>query len=179
MATGDEAVVCVFGSGDPQPGGPGFQLARDVGRTLAELGYTVANGGYAGTMLASAQGAKEAGGRTIGVTCRRWGAQANAHIDRCVVTESLPERLETLIGLSTAGYVVLPGATGTLQELAAVWERTLKRNLPDRPVVCVGPFWEPLVELMRSAKPGCERIIRAIAGPEGLRSAFPPRGKFS
>jgi len=157
----------------------GGLLARDVGRTLAELGYTVANGGYGGTMLASAQGAKEGGGRTIGVTCRRWGAQANAHIDRCVVTESLPERLETLIGFSTAGYVVLPGATGTLQELAAVWERTLKRDLPGRPVVCLGPYWDPLVELMLSAKPGCERVIRRIAGPEGLRAAFPPRGKFS
>jgi len=165
----------VFGSNDAERGDPLYELARQAGRCLAELGYTVVNGGYGGTMEASAMGAKQVGGSTIGVTCRVWSSSLNAYIDRRVSAASLPERLETLIALGTGGYVVLPGATGTLQELATVWERRLKGLLDDRPIVCVGSFWQPLISLMASIKPSSTVVIKLLDEPCQLAQCLPRR----
>ena len=61
-------IVTVFGSSRPGEGDEEYLLAYEVGKNLALNGFTVCNGGYAGIMEASARGAKEAGGKTIGVT---------------------------------------------------------------------------------------------------------------
>jgi len=169
-------VVTVFGAGDPRKGDAAYAVALEAGRRLGELGYAVANGGYAGTMEASARGAKEAGSTTIGVTCSIWRSDPNAYIDRVVRTDALPERLATLIDLGAAGYVVLPGATGTLFELAAVWEQQLKGILSRRPIACVGAFWQPLVEMMASARADSRSFVDLMESPTDLGRCFPPAG---
>ena len=62
-------VISVFGSSAPQPGSADYEAARDLGRRLAEAGFTVQTGGYMGTMEGVSRGANEAGGHVIGVTC--------------------------------------------------------------------------------------------------------------
>lgn len=168
----DERIVTVFGSGDPVEGSEEYELARIAGCILAEQGYTLANGGYGGTMEASARGAKEIGGKTIGVTCSLWKSKPNDYIDRVEQTSELRGRLEVLIHLGKSGFVALPGATGTLLELAMVWELTAKRFLPPRPIVCVGGFWKPLIEMMHEERPGIERAVTVIDSPEQLRDVF-------
>ena len=166
-------VVTVFGSNDPRPGEVAYDVARQVGQVLGELGYAIANGGYGGTMEASAAGAAQAGAHTIGVTCSVWRSQPNRHIRQVVATAAMHERLLRLVELGTGGYVVLPGATGTLAELAWVWELMCKRQLDLRPVVCVGRFWAPLLAMMETARPGSETLIRLVTTPADLREVFP------
>ncbi|MGC9455574.1 MAG: LOG family protein [Phycisphaerae bacterium] len=167
-------VVSVFGSNAPTAGDESYAAAREVGRRLAELGYAIANGGYGGVMEASSRGASEAGGDTIGVVCSIWSSTANRHTGRTVVTSGLLERLNKLIELGTGGYVVLPGGTGTLVELATVWELMAKGLMPRRPTVCVGGFWRPVIELMAGARPGCEELVTVAATPRELERHFPP-----
>src|SRR5437763_16461998 len=114
-------IVTVFGSSLPGPESAAYADARRLGRLLAESGFGVANGGYAGLMEASARGAREAGGHTIGVTCTVWPQAANPWIVEEVRANSFPERIMKLIHLGAA-YVVLPGGTGTLAELALSWD---------------------------------------------------------
>jgi len=168
----DENVVAVFGSNDAEEGGMEFMQAHEVGKTLARLGYQVANGGYGGTMEASARGAKSLGGDTIGVTCSVWKSAPNPYIDRNIQTDSLNERLDTLIRVATGGYVVLDGATGTLAELACVWELTAKGLLDRRPIVCLGDFWRPVVELMAEERPSCAEYVSFIEIPRELSKHF-------
>jgi len=163
-----DKVVTIFGSNDPQPGQVAYDVARQVGQVVASLGYAVANGGYGGTMEASAAGAKRAGGRTIGVVCSIWRSQPNRFIDEVVQTTAMHERLTRLVELGTGGYVVLPGATGTLAELAWVWELMCKKQLPRRPIICVGRFWQPLIDMMAAARPGSEEFVRLIETPDHL-----------
>ena len=167
-----DPVVSVFGANDPPEGSAAYQTARAVGRKLAELGYAVANGGYGGTMAASSRGAAEAGGRTIGVVCSIWNSSPNKYVQEVVRTDSLNERAGRLIELGSGGYVALPGATGTLLELASVWEMTSRGLLARRPIVCVGRFWRPLVDMMSQARPGSENVVTLIDGPEGLEFYF-------
>ncbi len=166
--------VAVFCSSDSAEGQAAYALARAVGGTLARLGYAVVNGGYGGGMEASARGAKEAGGTTVGVTCSVWKGRANRFIDRCVQTNGLADRLERLLDLGRSGYVALPGGTGTLLELAMAWELACKRLAPRRPIVCVGEFWRPLVAMMSQARPGCEEFVAIVGGAEELGRFFPP-----
>jgi uncharacterized protein (TIGR00730 family) len=141
-------VVTIFGSSQPKQGDPDFQLAHRVGTLLARSGFTICNGGYGGTMEATARGAKEAGGSTIGVTMEFVKPQANQWIDKTIVVKTLVDRLMKLIELGDA-YVVLRGGTGTLLELAAVWELMNKRVIKSRPVVVVGEFWNSTVETVK------------------------------
>jgi uncharacterized protein (TIGR00730 family) len=150
-------VVTVFGSSAPLPSSPAYQRAHDLGRAIAEAGWTLCNGGYGGTMEAAARGAAEAGGHTIGVTCSRFGRTGpNRYIQQEVPTFDLLTRLNTLARLGHA-YVVLPGGTGTLLELALVWEllnkRLVRRTVP---LILLGDHWAPLVELVRREQPDAQ-----------------------
>lgn len=165
-----ERIVSVFGTSRAEPGQPLFELAQETGRALAQAGFIVANGGYGGTMLAGAKGAAEAGGTVVGVTCKAFkNSVANEYVTREVVTESLDERLHNLIKAAHA-YIVLPGGTGTLLELASVWELKNKKFLdPSKPIVLLGDFWKPLVELMASDDPrAAERVVLADTPAEAV-----------
>jgi uncharacterized protein (TIGR00730 family) len=165
-----EKIAAIFGSGRTKIEDATYTLACETGRVLAEAGFVIANGGYGGTMLASARGAAEAGGQVIGVTCSAFGRiSANEHVTREIVTNSLDERLDTLIRLGQ-GYVVLPGGTGTLLELAKVWELKNKGFIgADKPIILLGGFWQPLADLMRADDPDCQRHVEQASTPEQVR----------
>lgn len=160
------ATITLFGSSAPQHGSEDYLLAYEVGNALAQEGFVVCNGGFGGTMEASARGAKEAGGTTIGVTVDVFRRKANRWIDREIRERTLVERLSRLIELGDA-YVVFPGSTGTLLELAAVWEFVNKGIMRKKPIVILGNFWKPLVEQMKlaSLKEGmkdCTKLLTEV-----------------
>jgi predicted Rossmann-fold nucleotide-binding protein len=122
-----ERIVTIFGTGRAKPGDAAYALAEEIGRLLAEAGFTIANGGYGGTMY---------------------------------------ERLETLIELGQA-YVVLAGGTGTLLELAKVWELKNKGFLAkDKPIILVGGYWKALVDLIAIDDPDSSGYIHQVDEPE-------------
>jgi uncharacterized protein (TIGR00730 family) len=163
----NDKTITIFGTANTKSGEPAYTLAYQTGKLLAQAGFVIANGGYGGTMLAAAKGAAEAGGETIGVTCSAFkGSKANEYITREIVTGSLDERLDTLIKMGRA-YVVLPGGTGTLLELAKVWELKNKGFIDaDKPIILVGGFWKPLVDLIAADDPDSSRYIRQADGPK-------------
>ncbi len=162
-----ETVISIFGTGRASSGEPAFELAFETGKALARGGFVIANGGYGGTMLACAKGARDAGGEVIGVTCSAFGkAKANEYISREIVTNSLDERLQALIDLGKS-YVVLPGGTGTLLELAKIWELKNKGFLAeDKSIIIVGDFWRPLLDVVAGDDPGSGRFIETVKNPK-------------
>jgi hypothetical protein len=145
--------VTVFGSSLPGEGSAAYIEAQRLGRLLAEAGYAVCNGGYAGLMEASARGAREAGGHTLGITCALWPRPANPYIVEEIRKQSFPERLMTLIERGDA-YVVLPGGTGTLAELALAWEMMNKGSLSRtvggrKPLLVMAPYWQPVIDCLK------------------------------
>ncbi len=162
-----ETTVTVFGAGRAKLGDSAYTLAYQTGKLLAQAGFVIANGGYGGTMEAAAKGAYELGGKIIGVTCSAFKkTTANEYISREIVTSSLDERLDTLVKLGQV-YVVLPGGTGTLLELAKVWEFKNKGFLePDKIIILVGDFWKPLIDLIARDDPDSSRHIKLAEGPE-------------
>lgn len=153
-------VVTVFGSAAPCPDDAPYLTALALGREIATRGWTLCNGGYGGTMEAAARGAVEAGGHTIGVTLAglRGRGGANEFIRQEVPTFSLMVRLDALLRLGD-GYVVLPGGSGTLLELAAAVEYSAKGLLRRRgPLVLLGEFWLAVIDVLRREMRGELRV---------------------
>jgi uncharacterized protein (TIGR00730 family) len=163
-------IVTIFGSSRPREGDEEYQLAYRLGAELARHRMSLCNGGYGGTMEAAARGAKERHGSTIGVTVQAFPRSANRWIDREIREEHLLLRLQRLVELGDA-YVVLKGGTGTLLELACVWEFINKGLVAEKPIVVVGGFWERVVETLREetiweGAGDCGKFIRRVDSPE-------------
>jgi predicted Rossmann-fold nucleotide-binding protein len=52
------------------------------------------------------------------------------------------------------GFVTCKGGTGTLVELAVVWEMLNKAVIGNKPVVVLGEFWTPILDRVREVEVG-------------------------
>ena len=137
-------VIAVFGSSATTPGSERWGEAESVGRRLAEAGFGVVTGGYAGTMEAASKGAAEAGGRVVGVVAPdlfkdRFGS--NRFVSEEVSESTLAARIDKLTALAS-GTIVLPGSIGTAAELVVAWNMNHIARLAGvarLPTVAVGP----------------------------------------
>ena len=159
-----EIRISVFGSGKVSIASPEYRMAYELGMLLGKEGFVHVSGGYGGTMEAGAKGAREAGGKTIGITVSGWGPP-NAYISENIPMPDLFARIGKLMELGD-GYVVLPGATGTLIELSMAWERAQKGLDRVKPIVLLGDFWLPVIHLVKSqlqdstpSEPGDEKCL--------------------
>ena len=152
----DQLRIMVFGSHSPKPGEPDYEEARELGRELAAAGFDVASGGYGGTMEAVLLGAAKENRPGYGYTAGIFRASPNQAVAHNIESDSLLERIEKMIA-DCAGFVVLKGGTGTLLELAACWEMVNKKMVAARPIVCLGGFWRPAVEIL-SGEPSIEGL---------------------
>ena len=149
----EERIVTVFGSSRPREGDAEYEEARELGRMLATTGFSVCSGGYGGVMAAVSRGAKEAGGKTYGVTAEFFSVRANSWIDVEVRVATWQERLFELIRMAH-GFVACKGGTGTLVELAVVWEMLNKSVMTGKPLAALGNFWTPIIECVREVELG-------------------------
>jgi uncharacterized protein (TIGR00725 family) len=149
-----ESIITVFGSSRPREGDADYEEARVLGRALAKHGFAVCSGGYGGVMEAVSRGAKEAGGKTYGVTAEFFkDAKLNSWIDVEVRRSTWEERLFELIRMAH-GFVACKGGTGTLVELAVVWEMLNKSVMGRKPFAVLGDFWQPVLERVREVELG-------------------------
>lgn len=134
--------VAVFGSSEPREGDPLYEEARTVGALLARSGLLVVNGGYGGVMEAASRGARDGGGRAVGVTTSAFRrGPGNPYLDEEHSEPDLFSRTRRLIELSDA-YIILRGKSGTLAELAFLWALDCGGLLPSTRIVLLGECWE-------------------------------------
>lgn len=164
--TMDRPYIAIFGSSRVRPGDPLYALAEKLGFRLAQAGYNVCNGGYGGVMEASARGCRRGGGRALGVPIAGSGTP-NAYVDELAPARDLWERLRTLVETGS-GYVVLPGGTGTLLELAMVWELAYKGWARSAPIWVWEPFWGPVLQRIQS-EPASEGLAPGLNPLDLLR----------
>ena len=130
-----------------------YTEAQALGAALAAKGLAVCSGGYGGVMEAVSRGAREAGGRTMAVTAEFFKSRPNAWVEEEIRMRTWQERLFELIERGH-GYVACAGGTGTLVELAVVWEMLNKGVMRRKPLVVLGDFWQPVIERVREVEMG-------------------------
>ncbi len=92
-------------------------LAHSVGEMIAELDCILVCGGLGGAMQASAMGAKDAGGMTIGLLPGKDKSDANSYIDIALPT-TIGFARNAMVAASADIIVALPGSHGTSCEIS-------------------------------------------------------------
>lgn len=135
------------------------ELARGVGRGVAERGAVLLCGGRGGVMEAAAQGAKAAGGLTVGVLpgASQRESPPNPYIDLALFT-GLGEGRNWVNICASDAVIAIGGGFGTLSEIALA----LKAQ---RPVVLIGS-WRFEIEGV------VPNVARASSAAEAVGLAF-------
>jgi uncharacterized protein (TIGR00725 family) len=103
--------------GGYEAGAPDLALAEEVGRLLAHRGCVVVTGGRRGVAEAASRGAVLAGGTTVGILPGTRRSEANPYVTLAVPT-GLGETRNALVVMGADAVIALPGAYGTLSEVA-------------------------------------------------------------
>jgi uncharacterized protein (TIGR00730 family) len=142
--------VTIFGSARLPENHRYYQMARSMGRELAEAGLTVMTGGGPGLMEAANRGAREGGGTSIGVNIRLPHEQElNEFVDVSLTFRYFFVRKVMLVKYSSA-FVVMPGGFGTMDEIFETATLIQTRTIEDFPVLLMGAdYWHPLIKFMR------------------------------
>ena len=113
-------------------------VARQVGLAIGEAGAVLVCGGRGGVMQAAAEGAREAGGLTVGILPGDDPGGANPGIAIAIPT-GLGDARNAVIVNSSDAVIAIAGAWGTLSEAAFCLKKEvplirLRSGLPDLPV---------------------------------------------
>ena len=143
-----ERIVTIFGGSKCGEETEEYGQARRLGQLLAEAGFTICTGGYLGVMEGASRGARERGGRVLGIVMNQFKSEPNRYLTDKVASAHFYERLQNLITRSV-GFIALRGGAGTVTELSLVWNKLQTRVIEPRPLVLLGDCWPPVVEAFR------------------------------
>ncbi|HXT71444.1 MAG TPA: TIGR00730 family Rossman fold protein [Vicinamibacterales bacterium] len=141
--------VTIFGSARFGEAHPYYPIARELGRRVSLMGFTVMTGGGPGLMEAANRGARDAGGTSVGCNIELPHEQdVNAYVDRHVTCHYFFVRKVLLFKYSYA-FIALPGGLGTLDELTEALTLIQTRKIQNYPVVLIGvEYWAPFIALL-------------------------------
>src|SRR5260370_42544282 len=159
-----ERIVTIFGGSKCNESDPEYLQAMRVGNLLAVAGFTICTGGYLGVMEAASRGARESGGRVLGIVMNQFKAEPNRFLTDQVATPHFYERLQRLITRSV-GFIAIRGGMGTVTDLSLVWNKIQTRVIEPRPLVLLGACWRPVVHQWQE--------YLAVSDADGAAVAFP------
>lgn len=142
--------VTVFGSARIGEGEPYYELAREIGRQLAQAGYAVLTGGGPGIMEAANRGCREAGGLSVGCNIELPHEQGlNPYVDLGIEFRYFFARKVMFVKYADA-FVILPGGFGTLDELFEALTLIQTAKVRHFPVIMVGSeYWRGMLDWLR------------------------------
>jgi len=101
------------------------KIAEEVGREIAGRNAVVVCGGLSGIMEAVCMGAKQNGGKTIGIIPGDDAGDANKYVDIPIVT-GMSHARNIIVVRSSKVIIAISGSYGTLSEIAFA----LRLNIP-------------------------------------------------
>lgn len=130
--------ITVFGSARFKEDHPYYKLGVEVGKAVADLGFTVMTGGGPGIMEAANRGAREAEGRSVGCNIVLPFEQShNPYLDVWVDIKYFFVR-KVLLFKYSYGFICLPGGFGTIDELFEALTLIQTKKASNFPVVLMG-----------------------------------------
>lgn len=130
--------ITVFGSARFKEGHVYYEKAREMGKAIAESGFTTMTGGGPGIMEAANRGAFEHGGHSVGCNIQLPHEQMpNPYMHTHVTLKYFFVRKVLLLKYSYA-FVVLPGGWGTMDELFETLTLVQTGVIEGFPVVLIG-----------------------------------------
>src|SRR6266849_304926 len=103
-----ERIVTIFGGSKCRESDLEYSQALRLGQLLADAGFTICTGGYAGVMEGASRGAHGRGGRVLGVTMNQFKTEPNRYLTEKMPSAHFYERLQRLI-MRSIGFIALRG----------------------------------------------------------------------
>ena len=143
--------VSVFGSARTKNTHKHYKEAEKIGKLLVKAGFGVITGGGPGIMEAANKGARNAGGKSIGVGIELpFEASMNEYVDLGVENRYFFTRKVMFLKYSQA-FVIFPGGVGTLDELFEAITLAQCGHNVKYPIVLVGKkYWSGLIDWMQN-----------------------------
>ena len=148
-------VITIYGSSTCAQDSLLYKQAFDLGKGIANLEkYSIATGGYTGTMDAISKGANsnlDKGKKNIGIlgitTDQITRFEPSKYLTEEFREITLMTRLEVLQGIADK-HIFLAGSTGTLTELSLLWDKQKLGILPLKPIFLLGKTWHTIFDIM-------------------------------
>lgn len=140
--------VSIFGSARTKPENPYYKLAEEIAFKLTKEGYGVISGGGPGIMEAANKGAKEGGGKSVGLNIvLPFEQSSNPFIDndKNINFDYFFVR-KTIFLKYSQGFIAMPGGFGTLDELFEAITLIQTNKVAHFPIVLIGKkYWDGLL----------------------------------
>jgi hypothetical protein len=151
--------VSIFGSARVRKGNPYYDLAVKVAAALSKAGYGVITGGGPGIMEAANRGAREGGGRSIGLNIKLpYEQKANDYAETVIHFDYFFARKVMFVKYACA-FVGLPGGFGTLDEIFEALTLKQTGKIHEFPVILMGrEYWQGMIDWL-SGPPLENRMI--------------------
>lgn len=145
--------ITLFGSARFKEGNPYYAIAREFGKRIAAMDFTMMTGGGPGLMEAANRGAFENGGRSVGCNIRLpMEQQPNPYMQQWITFEHFFVRKAMLLKYSFA-FIVMPGGFGTMDEFFNTLTLIQTKSITQFPIVLFGKsFYQPLMETIEKMK---------------------------
>ena len=160
--------VTIFGSARTLPEDPLYSQTRDLARAMADAGWMVVTGAGPGIMAAGAEGAGRE--RSIGVNIRlpfEEGPNPFIAADPKLVVMKYFFTRKLMLMKESAGFVVLPGGFGTLDETFELLTLLQTGKAAPAPIVLLdlpgGGYWRAFGRFISA-----EVVGRGLAGGDDL-----------
>jgi uncharacterized protein (TIGR00730 family) len=139
--------ITVFGSARFKEDHPYYQQAVEVGKKIAELGFTTMTGGGPGIMEAANKGAFENGGQSVGCNIKLPFEQyPNPYMHKWITFDYFFIRKVLLVKYSYA-FIIMPGGFGTMDEFFETLTLAQTKVINDFPIVLLGKdYFQPLLD---------------------------------
>jgi len=164
----DVPKVTIFGSARTLPDDPLYVQTRDLASALAAAGWIVVTGAGPGIMAAGAEGAGPE--HSIGVNIRLPFEAPNPAFasDHRLVTMKYFFTRKLMLMKESAGFAVLPGGFGTLDEIFELLTLLQTGKAAPAPIVLLdvpgGTYWRSWERFVRD-----EVVARGLVSPEDLQ----------
>ncbi|MBI4037746.1 LOG family protein [Candidatus Curtissbacteria bacterium] len=172
--------VTFLGYADAKEADDPFKAAYEVAQLLAKAGYTIINGGGPGVMKASTMGAKDAGGKAIGVTFfpkdipEFEGRDQTNKVDELIIVDTYLERTLKLLELGQT-YIIFNGGTGTISEFGMAWGLARLYFGHHKPLILYGNFWQEIIFAFTKGmyiRAEERQVFKIVDKPEGVITAI-------
>ncbi|ACU08807.1 hypothetical protein FIC_02374 [Flavobacteriaceae bacterium 3519-10] len=141
--------VSIFGSARLKPEDPYYEMAVEIAEKITDIGFGVITGGGPGIMEAGNKGARNGGGKSIGLNIELpFEQHFNPYIDKGFNMDFDYFFVRKVMFVKySQGFIVMPGGFGTLDELTEAITLIQTNKIGKFPIVLVGTeFWSGLLE---------------------------------
>jgi len=141
--------ITVFGSARFKEDHPYYEAARQIGKQIAEMGFTTMTGGGSGIMEAANRGAFENGGASVGCNIQLpFEQKPNPYVQTSITIKYFFIRKALLEKYSYA-FIIMPGGFGTMDEFFETLTLIQTKTISQFPMVLFGKsFYQPLMDYM-------------------------------